>query len=127
MVLTIETSIIWNVFPNLFDHFFRTMIIGYLGTSSVMITLDAFSNEDSQVFTEHWNKWAASMNKDPHDKNDAAWHLYDLVSKNSLALNETSSTITMKWTSLFKENTNWKFFFDTSPFQVSVTKVSIVF
>ena len=102
------------------------MIIGHLGLTAVTLTLDAFSNDDMELFTKHWQKWSIMVNKDPIDKNEAYHHLLDMITNNSLALNETSTSISLKWTNLFKESSDWKFFFDSAPFELSVTKVSFL-
>ena len=100
------------------------MIIGYLGDLTVVVSVDSFTDEDTNAFERHWRSWLRKVNEDERDSNMSYHHLLDMVSNNSLALNETSSSITQKWTSLFQKEEGWKFLFDSSPLKLSVTKVS---
>ena len=102
------------------------MIIGHLGLSTVIISLDSFTATDLASFTRHWNEWLLKVNTVNSAFVEPYHHLLNMATNNSLALNETSNTITQKWTDLFKTNKDWKSFFDTSPFKVSVTKVRVL-
>ena len=99
------------------------MIIGHLGLSTVIVTLDSFSKRDTQLFKQHWCKWLSNVNKANVDNNEAYHHLLNMATNNSLALNESSTTMTIKWTELFKAESNWKSFFSNAPYKMSVTKV----
>ena len=99
------------------------MIIGHLGLSTVIVSLDSFSKREHCQLNRHWNKWLTMVNKANINDNTAYHHLLDMAFNNSLALNESSSTMTTKWTTLFKEDKNWKSFLANAPFQLSVTKV----
>ena len=100
------------------------MIIGYIGDLTVVATVDSFTDEDTKTFESHWRSWLKKVNEDKKDVNMSYHHLLDLTFHNSLALNESSSTITQKWTALFQKEEGWKFLFDSSPFPLTVTKVS---
>ena len=96
------------------------MFIGHIGKATVVVSVDTLTDEDTQRFKTHWKTWLNLANQDDMCYN----HLIKLTTNNSLALNENSSTITSKWTNLFKQEEGWKFFFDSAPFNLSVTKVS---
>ena len=100
------------------------MIIGNLGLSTVIISLDAYSKDDSDAFKRYWDQWLTSVNVGDLSNVPAYHHLLNIAANNSLALNETSATITIKWTDLIKEEESWKSFFENAPFQISINKVS---
>ena len=99
------------------------MILGHLGHATIIVNFDSFSESDTDKFTSYWHKWLNDVNKTPIANHESYHHLLNIATNNSLALNETSSSITSKWTNLFKEDENWKSFFENSPCTISVTKV----
>ena len=103
-------------------HYF-SMIVGYLGHATVIVSIDTYLPQDTKVFEQHWNKWLSTVNKKNPNENESYHHLLSVTSDNSLAQNESSSSITIKWTDLFKAEKGWKDFFAHAPFDFSVTKV----
>ena len=106
---------------NLFRYF--SMILGYLGHATVIVSIDTYLPQDTNLFVQHWNKWLTTINNQNPNTNESYHHLLSVTTNNSLAQNETSNTITLKWTDLFKAEKGWNDLFATAPFDFSVTKV----
>ena len=99
------------------------MIKGRLGSLVLRINFDAFEDFDQRYFQEFFEYWLKMVNK-PHDgQNEAYRHLVDVVMKNTLALDEHSTSIASKWKDLLEKDQQWNKFFNDMPFTFSIDKV----
>ena len=99
------------------------MIKGRLGNLVIRIDFEAFEQFDHQYFQTYFACWLKKVNQPRPGCNEAYRHLLDVVMKNTLALNEHSTTIASKWLKLLRENEQWNMFFNELPFTLSTDKV----
>ena len=99
------------------------MITQNLDQTVISVDFSGFHQQDTEYFERYLNLWF-TMATGPyavrHAPND---FLLKTLNENSIALGESSDTISKKWADLFNKNQIWKMLFKRSPFKVSIQKV----
>lgn len=113
----------------IFDSIFQTEMASFerynesIGETVVSIFFQSFTPDDGKLFRrflEIWFKWAQMQLNGGHAPES---FLLATVNDNSLALNESSDTISEKWITLFSQNKIWASLFCEGLFKLKVDKV----
>ena len=94
-----------------------------VGDSIISIKFSPFNQEDSKLFRRYLDLWYKMADRNAKGGFAPEEFILSVVKDNSLALDESSDSISSKWIAELSNNKIWSALINDSPFKLSIEKV----